>query len=212
MRPIFITKQLAAAVSTGICTSQSPGAGAITLNGSLVVAGVANLITQRQVIVTSGGDDSGITFTITGTNDTNVAISETITGGNAAAVASTIDFLTVTSITHTGAVAGTITAGTNGVGCTHPVPLGQYQSPFNTSLSLEFPTSGSTATAQYTYDDVFSLSVVQSNGLRYKSISSLTDKTADADGSLTAPVAAVRMKITAGTAPVTIIVRQAGLG
>jgi len=212
VRPIFITKQLAAAVSTGICTSQSPGAGAITLNGSLVAGGVANLTTQRQVIITSGGNDSGITFTITGTNDNNVAISETLTGGNIAAATSTIDFLTVTSITHTGTVAGTITAGTNGVGSTHPIPLGQYQSPFNTSLALEFPTSGSTATVQYTYDDVFSLSVVQSNGLRWNSISSLTDKTADTDGSLTAPVAAVRMKITAGTAPVTITVRQAGLG
>lgn len=212
MRPIFITKQLAAAVSTGICTSQSPGAGAITLNGSLVSGGVANLVTQRQVIITSGGNDSGITFTITGTNDNGVAISETITGANAGVATSTIDFYTVTSITHTGSVAGTLTSGTNGVGCTHPIPLGQYVSPFNTSLALEFPTAGSTATVQYTYDDVFSLSVVQSNGLRWTSVSSLTDKTTDSDGSLTAPVAAVRMKITAGTAPVTITVRQAGLG
>lgn len=212
MRPIFITKQLATAVSTGICTSQSPGAGAITLNGSLVSAGVANLVTQRQVIITSAGNDSGITFTITGTNDNNVAISETITGANVGTATSTIDFLTVTSITHTGSVAGAITAGTNGVGCTHPIPLAQYQAPFNTSLALEFPTAGSTATVQYTYDDVFDLSVIQSNGLRWTSVSSLTDKTTDSDGSLTAPVAAVRMKITAGTAPVTITVRQSGLG
>lgn len=212
MRPIFVTKQLAAAVSTGICTSQSPGAGAITLNGSLVTGGVANLTTQRQVIITSGGNDSGISFTITGTNDNNIVISETITGANAGAATSTVNFLTVTSITHTGSVASTVTAGTNGVGCTAPIPLAHYQTPFNVSLALEFPTAGSTATVQYTYDDVFSLSVVQSNSLRWTDITSLTSKSSDADGSLTAPVAAVRMKITTGTAPVTLTVRQAGLG
>jgi len=212
MRPIFITKQLAAAASTGICTSQSPGAGTITLNGSLVAAGVANLVSQRLVIITSGGNDSGISFTITGTNDNNVVISETIAGANAGVATSTIDFLTVTDITHTGSVAGTLTAGTSGVGSTHPIPLAHYKTPFNVALALEFPTAGSTATVQYTYDDVFNLSVIKANGLRWNSISSLTDKTSDTDGSLTAPVAAVRMKITTGTAPVTLTVRQAGLG
>lgn len=212
MRPIFITKQMTAAVTTAVCASQSPGAGAITINGTLASGGVATFTTQRQVIITSGGNDSGISFTITGTNDNNVVISETITGANVGAATSTIDFLTVTSITHTGSVAGTLTAGTNGVGCTHPIPLAHYQTPFNVSLALEFPTAGSTATVQYTYDDVFSLSVIQSNGLRWTDMSSLTSKTTDTDGSLTAPVAAVRMKITTGTAPVTLTVRQAGLG
>jgi hypothetical protein len=212
MRPIFVTKQLAAAASTGICTSQSPGAGAITLNGSLVTAGVANLTTQRLVIITSAGNDSGISFTITGTNDNNIVISETITGANAGIATSTVNFLTVTGITHTGTVAGAITAGTSGVGATAPIPLAHYETPFNVSCALEFPTAGSTATVQYTYDDVFSLSVIQSNGLRWTDMSSLTSKTTDTDGSLTAPVAAVRLKITTGTAPVTLTVRQAGLG
>jgi hypothetical protein len=212
MRPIFITKQLAAAAATGVCISQSPGAGAIVLNGALVTGGVATFPTQRQVIITSGGNDSGISFTIFGTNDNGVAISETLTGGNVGVATSTIDFLTVTSITHTGSVAGTITSGTNGVGCTHPIPLAHYKTPFNVSCALEFPTSGSTATVQYTYDDVFSFSVIQSNGLRWTDMTSLTSKTTDTDGSLVAPVAAVRMKITTGTAPVTLTVRQAGLG
>lgn len=100
---------LVAASAAVIASSQSPAAGAITL---LNTAGVA-LDVARRVIVTSGGTDSGISFTVNGTNRDGNPVSETVLGVNTAAVATTQDFKRVNSVTHTGTVAGTVTVGTN---------------------------------------------------------------------------------------------------
>lgn len=64
-----------------------------------------------RVIITSAGNDSGITFKITGTDFANNVQSETVTGGNATGVTSTLDYRTVTSIVASGAVASTVEAG-----------------------------------------------------------------------------------------------------
>src|SRR5258707_915484 len=111
--PFQATLALAVASATNIAASQSPAAGAIVLNGSAVTSGVATLDAARRVIVTSGGNDSAITFTVVGTNRGGNPLSETITGGNIAAASTTQDFKTVSSVTHTGTVAGTVTVGTN---------------------------------------------------------------------------------------------------
>lgn len=84
---------------------------------------VATLDKPRRVLITSAGNDSGITFTITGTDWNNAPISEVLTGGNVAAVASFLDYATVTSIKSSGAVASTVTVGTNGVAGSRPILL-----------------------------------------------------------------------------------------
>ena len=56
-RPIVQTVVNAAAVATGIAAAQSlPGASGLSLvlNGALVTGGMANLVTPRRGIVTSG--------------------------------------------------------------------------------------------------------------------------------------------------------------
>ena len=119
-----ITYALVAAVTTGIATSQSGSS--ITLNGSLVSGGVATLDSggaARRVIVSSGGNDTAITFLIKGTNYAGVAQSEVLPGASGAAAQSVKDYKTVTSITPSGAVATYITAGTNGVGSSPPIVL-----------------------------------------------------------------------------------------
>src|SRR5690348_8592163 len=119
MRPVVFTKTLAAAVADTIAQSQAlAAAGDLTINGASASGGVATLDTQRRVLLTSGGNDSGITFTVYGTNDAKVPISETVTGGNGVGVATLQDFKTVTRIASSGAVATTIEAGTNTVGST----------------------------------------------------------------------------------------------
>lgn len=78
--------------------------------------GFATLDAARNVIFTSSGTDTGITITISGTDWAGTAISETVTGGSSGVVASTVlDYLTVTSVQVSGATAGTISVGTNGV-------------------------------------------------------------------------------------------------
>lgn len=77
---------------------------------------LAILDTARRVIFTSSGTDSGITLTITGRDWAGARISETVTGGVSGTPASTVlDYLAVTQVKVSGATAGTISVGTNGV-------------------------------------------------------------------------------------------------
>lgn len=123
----------AAGVANNIAASQSPGAGAITLNGSV---GTGNLDIARRIIITSAGNDSGITFTLTGTDRYGRAQSETIAGANATVAQTTKDFLSVSSVTHTGSVAGAITIGTNGVASTAPLIVDYFASRANIGIAL----------------------------------------------------------------------------
>lgn len=93
----------------------------ITISGASAAAvtvghsGTATMDMGRRIIITSGGDDTGITFALSGTDWAGNAISETITGVSGAAASSVLDYLTVTSIRTSGAVATTVQVGTNGV-------------------------------------------------------------------------------------------------
>lgn len=86
-------------------------AGAVTVG----TYSTASLDKARRVILTSAGNDSGITFAVTGTDWDGTPIGETITGANAGVASSVLDYLTVTSVRSSGAVASTVTVGTNGV-------------------------------------------------------------------------------------------------
>lgn len=112
-----ITLTMAAPVANGICLSQKPSAGGVqslVLNGSLVVSGVAVMDVARAVAITSTGNESALTFTITGTNYMGITQTETLAGPNATTVSSALYYQTVTRITVSGNTAGNITVGTNG--------------------------------------------------------------------------------------------------
>lgn len=102
------------------------GAGAITLNGALVTSGVATMDFARRIGILSAGDDSGDTFTIVGTNPDGAALTEVVTGGNATTVESDGYFLTVTSITASGASAGNVTIGTVDEIASKTIPVNAY--------------------------------------------------------------------------------------
>src|SRR5690349_8255827 len=110
MRPITITQTPANQSAVVVAASQSPGAGAITLaaTASAIDTGTGG----RIVSLVSGGNDSGITFTITGIDQNGLAATETVTGANASTAVSTKFYQSVSSITHTGSVAGTFSSGT----------------------------------------------------------------------------------------------------
>lgn len=154
MQAITVSIALATAVANGICTSQKPAAGGVqtlTLNGSLVTAGVAYLQSTRRVLITSDGNDSVRTFTITGTNWAGDVISETITGPNTASVYSVLDYLKVTKITISGNAVGNITVGTNGVGGSAWVRMDDFAL---SNISIQCNVSGTVNyTVQSTLDD-----------------------------------------------------------
>ena len=58
------------------------GAGNLTINGALADGGSVTFDQPRNVIITSAGDDSGDTFTVTGTDETGTAQTEDITGAD----------------------------------------------------------------------------------------------------------------------------------
>ena len=119
MRPIIVTAgPLAAASANNIALSQTvTGASSVVINGALASGGVATLDKPRQVLITNIGNDSGITFTVTGTTYNGATISQTVQGTSGSTVATTVDFATVTGIVTSGStsVSG-ITVGTNGIG------------------------------------------------------------------------------------------------
>lgn len=153
MRAITATVgPLAAASGNNICLSQTPvGAGALTLNGSAVVSGVGVLDAARRVVVTSTANETGRTFTITGTSYNGRVQSETITGANVGASQSALDYNTVTSVTISGAASGAVTVGTNTVASTRWLRLDEWA---HAQVSIQCDVTGSVVyTVQQTLDD-----------------------------------------------------------
>jgi hypothetical protein len=202
------SKALVAAAANNIAASQSPAAAAIVLNGSAVSGGVATLDTQRRIIVTSGGNDTGIFFTVIGTNGDGNPIRETIAGVNNGAAATLLDFLTVSSVTHTGSIATTVTVGTNDTGST------EWFSPDRELPQMNFGicvvVSGTvTYSVEYTYD----LPNAPFTGTTPTIfvLAAFSAKTATVDGSVLSPVTAFRVTITSGTGTIKAIIVPAGL-
>lgn len=89
------------------------GAGDITL----LTNDVANNGCGYKIVITSGGDDRGITFTVVGVpvgSISGAAVTEVLTGSNGTTVSSTGFFTSITSITASGASAGNVSIGTVG--------------------------------------------------------------------------------------------------
>jgi len=203
------TKTLAAAAADNIAQSQSPGAGAITLNGSLVSGGVATLDTPRRILITTTDDDTDITYTVIGTNYAGNPLSETVTGPDNSTVATTQDFATVTSVTHTGSVEAAVTVGTNGVGSTPWYVTNQENS--MAAYGLCVVTSGTVNyTVEYTYDDPNA--PFTGTFPTTFSLTALAAQTATKDSSISSPVRAIRATVNSGTGTIYAIVIQDGEG
>lgn len=145
MRSVYITcGPYTAPSATNIRTATSVAAGTVTLNGSLYssTTGIATLDKPRRVLFTSAGNDSGITFTVTGTDWNNMPVTEVVTGANATTTYTVYDFKTVTSVVASGASAGTVSIGTNGIASSRPVFLDTYA---DSSTYIQTDTGGSSA-------------------------------------------------------------------
>lgn len=116
MQPITIfVGPLNAADANCIAESQAvTGAANVLLNGDVVTGGVAVLDAPRQILITSVGNDSSITFTVYGTTFGGAPVTEVLQGTSGSTVSSSVDFATVTRIRTSGStsVSG-ITVGTN---------------------------------------------------------------------------------------------------
>lgn len=221
MRPIqFTWGGYAIADADSIATSQTPtGAGNLTLNGVYtaqqfvpvaqippdVTTRVATLPVSGLVTITSAGNDSGVTFTIYGTNNSGAHTSETVTGANAGTATSTLSFKTVTRVATSGATAGAVEVGTAQSGQTDWIPLDIYTPNQVTNISVTV--SGTiNYTVQYTNEDPFNLSIAQQVVAHpVAGLSAAT--TSQTAGATTTLMRAVRFKVNSGsgTGRVTIV-------
>jgi len=200
----------------GVCASQSKsGSGALTLNGALVSSSVATLAQAQKVTITSAGNDSGITFTITGTDADGVTISNTITGGNATTATGTKYFKTVTGVSTTGSTASTVKVGTlaanGGVSATLEVDVNKYGDDFKFLISAYISGAGtfSVEASSSVKGDTFSEGIQEEgNFIAYTGLSALT---ASAQVLAPLPAKALRFKwsaYTSGTARVQVLTRS----
>ncbi len=208
MRPIQQIRQLDAADPNAICLDQASVAGvALTLNGVLVTAGVAQLDAQRRVELESAANLSAIDYTIVGTDEQNRPITEIVTGPNATTVATLLDFFTVTSITPDGADVALIEIGTNGVGGSIVIPVDKDVTP--TSIGMGLIITGTVnVTVQHTFDDVWGDA---STILNWFDHPTLAAETANADGNLAFPPQGVRLLTNSGIGTCEFDLVQAGL-
>jgi hypothetical protein len=202
-----------AASANNIALSQSPGAGAITLNGALVTGGVAILDAARRILFTSGTSDVGITFTVVGTNSSGSPMTETIQGG-ATTASTTQDFKTVSSVTHSGSVAGTLTIGTSGVGSGNWLNIDTNADPVNATLAVVVAGTINYS-VEFTLDDPNALAAgVFPTPLTTSTImpAALVGATNNQSGLLVTPVWGVRLTQNSFTFPGTAILTMIQAG
>tara|TARA_Y100001951_G_scaffold61171_1_gene48729 strand:+ start:385 stop:1008 length:624 start_codon:yes stop_codon:yes gene_type:complete len=109
--------EAAAADPNGISTAATiSGAANLTINGALADGGSVTMDCPRNVTILSAGDDSGITLTVTGTDESGTAITEVITGADSTTATGSSFFQTVTQIATSGSSAGNVSAG-SGTSC-----------------------------------------------------------------------------------------------
>ena len=201
--PVSTTVTLAAAIATGYAAAQVGVAGSLLLlNGSLVAGGVGKPDAPRRVIISSNGNDSAITFAVTGTLRTqqnSQTITEVVAGTNGGVASSVNDFATVASIVPSGNTASTVTAGTNGVGSGPWVPWDvNREAPFQLSINGAVLSGAPTWQVDYTYDDVFGLWLPP--GVLYPramAIPAFSGQTGSYDGTYTNLVRATRLTLEA---------------
>ena len=114
-----VNSSLVANDRDGVCAAQTTsGAANLAINGALHSSNTINFTTaaslqpRKVTIFSAGGDVSGITLTVTGTDYLGQALVEIVTGPAAdATVTSTNFFNTITQIAASGAVTGNIEVG-----------------------------------------------------------------------------------------------------
>jgi hypothetical protein len=192
----------AAAAPTGIALSQTlGGAGPVTLNGALVTGGVATLPAAQPITITSAGNDSGITFKITGTDYGGSPVSETLAGANAAAATSVQQYSMVTSIVASAATAAAITVGTAAAQYGPWLIVGAQRNEFQTNVRCFLASGG---TANYDLQATSDIQIMNQVGGYADDIDTLlAAQTGNVSSFPNAPWMAYRLKVNSG-GPVTL--------
>jgi hypothetical protein len=206
MTTVYVSCTPTAVDADGVCASQTPGAGVIAINGALATGGVATFGAAQKVRLTSGGNDSGITFTFTGTDADGNVQKETVAGSNASNSDTTKFYKTITSITKSGASAGTIVVGNLIASVSPTLRINTQVVPCNFNLLTQLVSGTATWGMDYTFDE----------GAPYPALwiadSVVTAKSANFESTWIKPIQALRLNLTASSSGnVALKVIQAGV-
>lgn len=180
----------------GICASQTPAAGGVqslSINGALASDGAVELSNAHIIRITSAGNDSGRTFTVTGLDESSQPQTETVTGANAGTAVTVGYYSKVTSITVDANTASSLTVGVNGV-CTSKIFVCDSHNFTGLAVGVVVESGTLTYSVQHTMDDIQDANA----SITWTSHTSVTG-TATADGSYDVCPVAVRAIISAFT-------------
>lgn len=202
MRPIQITTtSFTGADGNGIAEAQQrTGAGDLTLVSSTVT-----LTPPRFVTLTSLGNLSGVTFTITGTAPNGSSQTEQIAGPNANTVTTTLTFATITAISTSGTIGTDVEAGYTQSGYSAWWPLDIYTPNQVTTISVNV-TGTINYSVEYTNEDPFDNSIIQLPKAHPNA--ALTNGTADQTEFTTTLMRAVRFKVNSGSGTARVTITQ----
>jgi VCBS repeat-containing protein len=183
-------------------TPDAATAGAIEVG----VNGYIEFSQPQHVTIWNAGDDTGDTFTVTGTDRYDNAMTEDITGANASTAAGTKNFKRVDIISSSGASTGDVEAGCDGT-CESGWHVINYRGPdFNVAIGCELSATA-TYSIQHTFTNVQTVSFREDDATVYTH-STISGETTNQDGNYTNPPVAVRLAVTAhtsGTVSFTIV-------
>jgi hypothetical protein len=202
MRPYELTTASYTTADTdGIAEAQdTTGAGDLTLVSSTVT-----LTPPRFVTVTSTGDDTGLTFTVTGTRPGGSIQTDAFAGTNGSAATSALTFETVTNIAVDGNTDGDVTAGFTQSGYSDWLPMDIYTP--NQVTTVSTTVSGTiNYDIQYTNEDPFNRSITQTAVAH--PAAALGNASTSQTASSTTLMRAMRYKVNSGSGTIRLTITQ----
>ena len=180
----------------GISTlASAAGAGTLDINGALALDGVYTGENARRIGILSTGDDSLVTFTVTGTDGDNKDISESLAGSSGApgTVKTDAYFGSVTEVSISAASASTVAVGTVDELVTNTIPLDRINHNAAT-ISVEDITGDINYTVEETFSDMQNADVFE-----FYEVSQLTARTSAGLQDLNNHASGVRLRINSYT-------------
>jgi hypothetical protein len=207
MRPKEINIAPVSVDPDGIAEAQTlVGAGSLALDGDLVVGGVFTGDYARRIGILSAGDDSGDTFTITGTNADGKSQTEDVAGsaGAPGTAESVKYFKTITDVSTSGASTGNVSVGTVDEFITNTIPI-ETSNQDPATISLENFSGTISASVTQTFSRVQYSPIIFFDGP-----DGLTDETAKAHAVIDNHATGVRLVVGSYTsgATLTMIINQ----
>ena len=159
--------EAATADPDGISTAAAVGNNAsLVIGGALASGGAVTFDEPRNITILSAADDSGISFTATGTDETGSAVTESITGADTGTATGSTFFTTISSIAAVGNPAGNVSAG-SGTSIAAPIFRGRmrlrglYAVNTATAGTITFRQGSSTGSIRMQFNTVASANTTQ---------------------------------------------------